>query len=503
MGEQGLKSLFAFFHKSIFIIFILVFIVILSLNIFFSRGFHSTELPTPPEFNFITLFVGVSLSTVIYFFRFKINSLAVIIPSKYTVLILLLISVSLQLLAVKFLSVNPSWDFGEIFRNSQVLVKGGELNEYFTMYPNNIFLVCLLAIVGKIFTSSLITYQLINIFIITLSQYLIFRISSKVVGKSLGILSLLVSVFYFPYIFYSPIVYTDTISLLFLMLPLNILIASNGSFKGNPTAIITASILFSLGTLLKGSLIIFVIAYSLVIFLFFTKWKKSWFLVPFLSFAVVSNLFNYTIYENGIIDQKKVEKLSFPVTHWIMMGQNEVRFGKYAAEDVVMTDQLLHTTSRKKVVNTHLQELLKRIEEKGWQGNLHYNIEKLSHTWTDGTYYSLNKLKRIPFHPENYQRLIDSNSGYLLQSYARIQHLFILVGILFFLLRVRQKSEFFTFAMLSVIGFFFFFILWEARSRYLVSLTPLLIICSCVGYSVLDKKRMKKSQNTNDVNLDI
>jgi 4-amino-4-deoxy-L-arabinose transferase-like glycosyltransferase len=489
------KKVFTFLHNCIFIIFFMVILLIFGLNVFFSRGFHSTELPTPSTFNIITFFIAIVLLIIFYKIHSYILEKILKIPTSFLVTILMLTSLSLQLITVHFLSVNPSWDFGEVVRNSRVLLQGGELNDYFIKYPNNIFLVCLLAIVGKVFTSSLITYQLFNIFVILISQYLIYRIANKIGGKLVGLLCLLISVFFFPYIFFAPIVYTDTISLLFLLIPLNLLIRNNGSFRDNALLVITSSIIFSLGMLLKGSLIIFLIAFSLVILLHFNKWKKLMFIVPFLIMFLIINCFNFFIYENGVITQQKIEKYSFPVTHWLMMGQNKERFGKYAAEDVVMTDNLLKNISRDEVIQIHLTELRYRIIEKGWKGNLTYNIEKLAHTWTDGTYYSLNKLKRTPYHPENYKRLIDSNSGYLLQSIARIEHLIILIGIILFAIKVKNRNEFFTFSILSIIGFFFFFILWEARSRYLVSLTPLLIMTSSLGYSVFLKTGLPRREN--------
>jgi hypothetical protein len=105
----------------------------------------------------------------------------------------------------------------------------------------------------------------------------------------------------------------------------------------------------------------------------------------------------------------------------------------------------------------------------------------------------LNKLKRIPVKPDNYTSLVDAKSGDLIQGYARIQHIMILVG-LFFLVRTKEKNQFLTFAMLSVIGFFLFSIIWEARSRYLVSLTPLLILLSCIGYFGINKKQSVDAQ---------
>ncbi|MBZ5752851.1 hypothetical protein [Metabacillus rhizolycopersici] len=480
--------------RSIFVIFLFVISIIIGLNLFSSRGHHSIGLITPDTFNFITLIgacIGIALVLV---FKRQIIDMISKIHSVFLVAAVLLFSVFLQLAVIRLFGVNPSWDFGVIVNSAKHLLATGELTDYFIKYPNNILLVSMLALVGKIFTPDLLIYQAVNVVLITLSQYFIYRITSKVAGHATGVLSLFVSVSFFPYIFFAPIVYTDTISLLFLLIPLNLLIDRNGDFRNHLFIIITASIFFSLGMILKGSLIIFIIALSIVLFIFQKKWKKTLFILPLLTLLIVKLCFNFFIYESGMIDKQQVQKYSFPVTHWIVMGQNDVSNGKYLKEDFLMTDQLLKTTTREQVREAHLNELMSRLKEKGWKGNIQFIIQKLTHTWTDGTYYSLNKLKRDPIIPENFTRLVDFKSGQLVLGYARIQHIILLAG-LFFIARLKNQNEFFTFSMLAVIGFFLFFILWEARSRYLVSLTPLLIMISCIGYFGINKKQAVSSEN--------
>jgi 4-amino-4-deoxy-L-arabinose transferase-like glycosyltransferase len=312
-----------------------------------------------------------------------------------------------------------------------------------------------------------------------------------------GIASLLVSVLFFPYIFFAPIVYTDTISLIFLLLPLHILLNKNGEFRSHVFLVVAASILFSLGMLLKGSLVIFLIAFSIVLFLHQKKRKKLYFIIPFIILLIVKLLLNSSIYQFEILDKVNVEQKSMPVTHWIMMGQNKNKFGKYSQDDVVWTKNLLSKYSRVEVSQIHYQELKNRISEKGLMGNISFNIEKIGHTWTDGTYYSLNKLRRIPKNPENFNQLTIHIPGHLVQGYARVQHLMLLIGLLFSL-KLKNKNSFVTFAMLSLIGFFIFFIIWETRSRYLVSLTPLIIMVSCMGYIKIFNVNQKGNLNLSD-----
>jgi hypothetical protein len=477
MGAQ----FFHFLHRFIYILFFALILFLVGLNVFMSRGYSTISLETPQYFNVITLILAVTLSVMMFLFRKNLIKLLEKTSKSYTVSILLGLSLLLQTIAIRELSVTPSWDFGAVINSAKLFVESGEIGEYFTIYPNNILLVCILALIGKISTPDLINFQVFNVIVITISQYLIYRIAKRVAGVAVGIASLLVSVLFFPYIFFAPIVYTDTISLIFLLLPLHILVNKKGEFRGHFLIVISASILFSFGMLLKGSLVIFLIAFSIVLFLNQKKWKKLYFIIPFIILLIVKSLFNSSIYQFEILDKVNVEQKSMPLTHWIVMGQNKNKFGKYSQDDVVWTKDLLRKYPREVVSQVHYQELKNRISEKGLMGNISFNIEKIGHTWTDGTYYSLNKLRRIPEHPENFTHLTTQTLGHLIQGYARVQHLMLLIGLLFFL-KLKNKNSFATFAMLSLIGFFLFFIIWETRSRYLVSLTPIIIMMSCMGY---------------------
>ena len=96
----------------------------------------------------------------------------------------------------------------------------------------------------------------------------------------------------------------------------------------------------------------------------------------------------------------------------------------------------------------------------------------------------------------NIHKITNGWKGDLVLGIARIQHLLVLIGLLIFAISMRKnvQNPIYLFAMLSVIGFFIFFIMWEARSRYILSLTPILIILSIVGYFSSTIKYKKQSQ---------
>ncbi|KMJ59090.1 hypothetical protein AB685_08480 [Bacillus sp. LL01] len=483
------SGVFRSLERFISFIFFSVIGLIVGVNIFVTRGHHSISSDYPIYFKSITFIIVILLIVALIKFRQHIVRLLEKFPVTFWVAGFLGFSLFLQLVVVKLFAVRPSWDFGALVNGARLFLETGEVSSYLSIYPNNSFLFCLLVVIGKVFTPSVIVYLLFNIFIITFSQLLIFLIARKVAGNTIGMITLAVSVLFFPYIFFAPIVYTDTISLLFLLLPLHMLLDRNGEFRSNLSIILAAAFIFALGMLLKGSLIIFIIAFSITLFLYMKGWKKAYIVLPFVVLILVKILFNSALYQLDILNEKQLQQTSFPVSHWLVMAQNGERVGKYAENDVQWTKQLLADHSRSQVSEIHYQELENRVSEKGLQGNLAFNLEKIKHTWTDGTYYSLNKIKRNPVVPENITGLLDYKSGNLLQGYARVQHLILFIGLLFTASLYKDKRAFVMFCMLSIIGYFLFFLLWETRSRYLVSVTPLIILLSCMGYFKIKIRR--------------
>jgi len=323
---------------------------------------------------------------ILVILRNKILPIIEKVPTLLVVIPLLVWSVMIQLFIVHSFNVHPTWDFGVMINESKSLLENRKLSGYyFIKYPNNILMVCILALIGRLFSPELYVYQLVNIVVITFSQFLIFQITSKLAGIQVGKISLLISVFFFPYIFYAPIVYTDIFSLPFLLIPLTILVKEKGHFRNNILLVILVSIIFSLGMILKGSLIIFIIAYSIVLLLFSEGWKRTSFFIPLAILLITKLLFNFVIYDQGLLNKRDVKRYSFPVSHWIVMGQNNTNFGKFSQADVDWTDSLLKRMPKEKVTKIHLQELSNRLKNRGVVGNIRFELHKLSHIWTDGT----------------------------------------------------------------------------------------------------------------------
>jgi 4-amino-4-deoxy-L-arabinose transferase and related glycosyltransferases of PMT family len=479
--------------KMILFLFLTIMSYLVMMNVLISRGFQSIGGTASISFNLITVLAASLLILLLISGREKITRAAEKWAARpVTVPVLLAIGLVIQLGVVLLFRVFPSWDFGTVVRNATLLATGKPISSYFIYYPNNMLIVILLALIGKITVPSLAAYLIFSILATAASDYLIYQIAVRLCGKTAGLFCLTASVAFIPYFLDAPIVYTDTLSLPFLLVPLYLMIRRDGTFRESFIAVTAASVILALGVLLKGLLIIFVIAFSLTLLIILSNRKKLYFVLPFLCLFLVSFLFNESIFISGVLHQEQVQRFSFPVTHWLLMGQNQTHYGKYLKSDVDSTLRLLQTHPHAQVTGIEWRQLGRRVSEKGWSGNLRFLNEKMAETWTDGTFYTLNKLKRKPVHPRMIRQLTSHPWDWIFQGYARIYLLLLMTGVLLSGFRIRHRhinpGPFLIFSMLSVIGFFLFLILWETRSRYLVSLSPLLILLAVTSYTGIGKK---------------
>ncbi|MFT8361576.1 MAG: glycosyltransferase family 39 protein [Sporolactobacillus sp.] len=455
------------------------------LNAAFCRGQQSIGQQATLVFKLVTGFIAGCMIIGISLTYQRSADWLKRLPAAHYLLIFLSINFCLQLLVLAWLNVHPSWDFGLVIRlGADQLVKTGYLNDYFTRYTNNIFLALLLAIIGRLLSPSLFFYQLFNCFCLLSAHYLLYRIADRLYGEGTAKLSLLASTLSFPFIFYTPIAYTDTISLPFVLLPLLPMINGQGKLRLDFPAIVGTASLFALCPLVKGTLIILPIAYSIVLLLHLRHWRRIYCLIPLALFFAATILLHLLAYGAGWLNPEQVAENQFPITHWLMMGENHWTNGKYSHHDEALTGLLIHSHSRHQVETMELQETARRIRSRGVTGNLSFFTEKLAITWTDGSFYSLNCLRRFPVRPQVIHALTTGRLSPFTQGVARIELIILIVGLFLSALATRRQSprpiDFFL--QLTLIGIFFFLLIWETRSRYLVSFLPYFILLSISGY---------------------
>lgn len=464
---------------------------------------------------FILLFWGI-----LYFF---LNKKIKNISKKETIFFLffyfLMVSF-LQILVLKQLSVKPSWDFGVVFYNAKDYVLTGTRSldsypEYFQLFPNNIMLFSLLVVFIKagliLNIAPLYSGYIMNILFIDLSLFLLYLTIKNTTGEKNAIFGLIVISFFIPIFLYTPIIYSDTLSLfipiLFVYLYSKVKEDKN---KKNWLIFLGIGITLFLGKELKITSWIIFIALTIKYFIEHFKIKKVLFLfLSIFMFFICEVTFQALIVKNQKFQFQIDGYETIPATHWIMMGVEDIdkdntsrmSYGGYNELDYELTESY---HSKKEAMIFNIQEYVNRVNKMGMIGYSNYLIHKAVNTWTDGYYYSNMKLLRQPYHSDSFLYnllFVDNITVTLFNAYTQgVTYAFIMIVMVGGLMKLKMKDYSLDYLRLTLIGLFIFFLLWENRSRYIFNYIPIFVLIIVEFYIFIYQKYIKKDNIKNQTN---
>lgn len=475
------------------IIFSIVILFIIKVAIFDANVF----LKIDTSFTIITLLM---LAIVIYIvINIIINRLSYR-KCKYIALFSLGIIVALQLLIAKELTVYPSWDFGVVFNQAEALVnKTGSISSYFYgRYPNNYGILFIITILFKILKILSLDFLkggiLFNIIMIDIALIMVYVLSKKLYGYKVATLSLIMAIFITPFYMYSPIIYTDTISMPFPLIMIFFYLKSKDqeNFK-RILYIFIGTIVIAIGILVKTNVIISVIA--LVIYDILTNKNIRISIINIgiiLSTVLIINMM-FNVYLDKISPLQKTER-GYPATHWIMMGL--VGDGQYNHSDVEFTEKLPNKEVRR---SENIKEIKKRLNNYGFIGYLKFLNHKIKFTWSDGTMFSIEKLRRDPKEITRLHQYVIGDKKYAFVYLSQVGYLIMLINILIGAINLfkGKKTQGYLFNI-TIFGVFLFLILWETRSRYLVCFLGVFMLSASNGIFEVNKY-INKIQTKGDI----
>lgn len=448
---------------------------------------------------------------IIFYNLFKIKRKIQNISLKKTIIFLILyyIIVSiLQFIVLKYLSVNPNWDFGVVFDSAVNYANNGiranaTYPEYFQYFPNNIMLFIIEVIfikIGNLFgIKAIISCCIMNILFIDLALLLLFLVLRKKYDNMIGIIGLIISFFFIPIFLYTPIFYSDTISLFIPLLILLLYLYIDDNKKNYIIFACLGFILF-LGWQIKLSSIFILIA---ILFDYILNHKKIILnLLLMISVFIISTiLFKTLIVNNKKFEFQQNEYGSYPFTHWIMMGVEDIEkdnsgrnsFGGYSSEDYDLSRKF---TTGKEAIPFNINEYLNRVNKMGIIKYSEFLIRKSVNVWTDGYYFADTKLSLKPRNSDNIIRNFmfqNEKTKFLMINLTQsVQYVFILFLIIGSIFKLKDNNYKFDYLRLTILGLFIFFLFWEARSRYIFNYIPIFILIIIEGVMILNDKRINK-----------
>lgn len=410
------------------------------------------------------------------------------------------------------------WDVGTyIIPAVKMILEGKSLssvNEYFSMYPNNITLVWILSkilrfnlkigIFGR--ANELMPIVIVNCLISSLSSILTYKCVEGLINKKWAIFSWII---YFLLIGISPwfvITYSDSLT---LFLPILMFFVYTREVKGKWMLLkwLLIGIIGFGGYYIKPQVIIMLIAIVIVemwkfVFLIKARKKEKYFAILMLISAfLLSNIFYKTI----ILRQTGFNintEASFGWTHFAMMGLNTEMNGIYWNEDVAFSKSFSTLSQRRRA---NIQVIRKRLKNFGIVGYAKFMIKKILVNYGDGTFaWSLEgnfysktyKDKNNWLSPVLKSFYYSSGGNYgKTSTFEQAIWIGIIVSMLgLILIKKEYIDSKIAILMLSILGLTAFELLFEARARYLYIYAPVYISLSMLGLKNTVHKAMKLKQ---------
>ena len=393
-----------------------------------------------------------------------------------------------------------TWDVYAVTKNAAALVNGEYVNRgYFAQYPNNTAIMLLFALVFKITkvlfgSTSVWVLVILNIAAIDAAIIFSMKIIKLLVHEQAAFRMGILAACFAPYYLYVPICYTDTFSMPWIAASLYYLLRivyKGEDSKKNYLKLALVGVVIALGSQLKGSVIIILIAALLCLFF---RFPIKRFLPHAASLVagvlVLSVVFNFALDQSGLIEDELYEAKQMPPTHWIMMGLTGR--GNYNGDDVAFTSSF-ETYSEKQEAT--MEQIKVRLQEMGVGGFLsHVHKKATQYTWNFGTCYAARYLGEIgdaPILRNILHEFVLSKGKYSSEFYAMTQGIYLLIfgfAVAAYLRGILHPDESSFLLRVSLLGCLLFFMLWETHPRYILNYTLVMIMLASQQLEFVNEK---------------
>ncbi len=432
--------------------------------------------------NPVALIIGsiIYLLLIIKLYRFiiKLNSRT----KRIVFIVLLILQFILLFLSSQIISSVPKVDLIHVLTEINNLNDNGKIlnNNYFSVYPNNRFLVIILYIIQKIPIDNHILFGIFSSLCITVMSLFTYKTVLRISDDSKALLSLFICVFSPIFYLYVSYYYTDILMLPLasILIYLMIKVKDSDNTKTNIIYGILIGIIAVLGYKIRAVCIFILFAY--IIYIFIQKrgsiFKK---LTPILMGLIIS-LVCIKFIDSSFFPHINKNK-EFPMTHWIMMGVNEKTNGYYNHSDYKLSAAEKTVGDRTKL---NIEIIKDRLSDQGVLKTGKLLISKLVTVWGKGDYSYQKYLDLVKDYNISYRYLVEDKNiviNYVLQ-FSKITILVLCIISFVKLYKTKKIS----FMAISIFGAIIFYLIWEVCPRYGLSFLPWLILLSSYSYDSIN-----------------
>lgn len=456
------------------------------------------------NFNPIILSICTIIYIILAVFIYK-KVIDKIVNIRYIQYIIIFVFFVLSIIIGYNLRVNPTWDMGEVYKIATSYVQTGNYNiDYLLTYPNNIMITLIYVLVFKIasifsLSNFVVVATVFNGFIITLTVLFTYKIAELLFDKKKALMILLIMLFTTPLYLHVAIYYTDSLSMFFSTLNLFLVLKVEKS-KANKSRILFQLLLalsIVIGWKLKLTSVFVIIA---VIVFYFLKGikkqqaKKFLLVIPMIIILLVP--YNILVNKN-IKNDERYDICNVPLEYWILIGLD----GKgIFNDDIFSYMKSFKTVEEKKIAER--EQIKIKIEQYDVISFMKHLTEKLKFAWTDGTYFAPEKLKREPINKNILHEIVLPERKYssIYKYFPQCMHMGLIIFIIISCINIIKKNDFKSKKMIlliSMYGLMVFLLIWENRSRYILTMLPIFLLLGVDGIDYLSKL-IKKPNNVKE-----
>jgi hypothetical protein len=419
-----------------------------------------------------------------------------------------------QLLALRSYYFYSGWDVQTIVWSSNAVAHGEDTSywsDYFSTYPNNLFIVYIFAAIRKVFhLLGLHIYEYVALLLVqcvlnTLTGVFLARVLDKLTGNffltALGYLLYLGLVGISPWV---SIPYSDSMGLLFPILMLDIYLERERA-KHPFWPWLGITVLAVLGYYIKPQLLICWIAIVLVELVQLLRGVDKKQLLQQIS-AIFLGLVCATLIAQAATASLPIaidSDQEFQMPHFLMMGLNPDGKGVYTDKDVAFSHSFATVEARNAADWAQAKEYIQRM---GAAGLIKQLICKTLINYNDGSFFwgreggfFLTMVERDDSLLSQWTQSLfyikdatPDNSHYgLWLNFAQMLWLTTLLLTIFSIWGPRRRET--TAVMLTLLGLTLFETIFEARSRYLYAYVPLYIVLAICGVQAILSWRVRKN----------
>lgn len=471
--KKAVDNIFKYSYKIILLITIAVFTVaLIGACFFYTNRSYDTLNP-------ILLITG---SVIYIFFVIKLYRFAVTLNEKrqnILVMILLIGQFFLLFLVTQTVSSIPQVDLIHILTEINSLRETGSIlnNNYYSVYPNNKFLLILLYSVSQVSPEHTnIVFGILSSIAVVVTSLFAYKAVKLITDRHKALVCLFICVLSPIFYLYAPYYYTDILMLpfaaiLFYLLCKNETVTKLG--KNICYSLVIGSIAV-IGYKIRAVSVFILIAYF--VYLILTKKLRAFVqgIVPILLSAILT-LTVISSLEANLFTQNDPSR-EFPMTHWIMMGVNEKSGGYYSQADY---DMSYSAETKEERTQLNLSEIKNRLKELGFGGTLKLAVGKINAVWAKGD-YSYQKYLELSGNYNGIYRYLIEDENIVLNYILQINKIGVLILCITALLRLLKENRYSVIAI-ALFGAVLFYLAWEVCPRYGLSFLPwMIILCAYV-----------------------